>query len=1023
MYAKWEGDSWSITWKDQGNKTYSGSNSASLPASYTYGTGITSLTDGVKSGYRFDGWFDNSSCTGSAVTSISSSATGNKIFYAKWTENPGGTVTLTAGTGGQVSKNGSSWGASTSYTGIKSATPLNIYAQANTGYAFSSWSKTSGSGTITSTSSASTTFTPVANADAALTASFTETMRTITITGGTAASTTAGVVTTGSATAAEPAAGKKFTGWTLGDGVTLSGGAVTDRTINFTASQNSSVTANYADRASVKMYFAKPPVWGASTLYAYAWKSSDANVKNADYPGVALSTTEVINCVTYYTYQYYTEGDGIGGSATGNSAWDRVIFGCGSDDKKTGDLTPSNGHYYYWNSATTGSASAVTDIWYIKGTMNNWGETNPIVLDCANNKGTVNINLTTGTTYEFKVYDVINTYMWSNSTACGQGAGITATMANAETLYNNDENVMKITPNVTGSYTFEVSNTNTTSPKIKVTFPTTYTVTYSVSPSGAAGAITTSPSVSSGGLVLSGTSVTFTHAAANSGYTWYRWENGSGSSLGTGSTYTTTISAATTVVARYTENQYDATVSAGAGGSVSPNGTVAIKQVTGTSLTATANPGYYFTGWTISGGGITPISSSSATQTFKATGTGGTIQANFALCWTVTGSDELNGWTVPGTNVIDHISTSAGVTSGYVDITLLANKDYEMKMYDKGAGSTKYVGYASNMAAGITYTNSGTKYTLNTYPGYNFKFKSAAAGSYRFTRDLTNNKLSITYPTSRKITIGTKTTSAGSASADPGDGGVVTAVDNSDNTITDGDYVADNASVTFTAAANYGYSRRGWYGTAECTGEPLSTAPSYTISNITTDKTVYVLFEEALYNVTVYLDGVTATVKEAGVASHPEIVAVVPTGKVFDRWVTTGSAVVGDRFAATTTITSVGDNQSSVTATFKDLPKIYIDATSATGWTSNDMYVVFYKNGGYFDTNNGTGLSSSYVITPTPCKMTKIDGERIWYYEYDPTTAPFAGNTITCVAFVDHTFAANYGNFTSCTVVYRNDFN
>ncbi len=471
-----------------------------------------------------------------------------------------------------------------------------------------------------------------------------------------------------------------------------------------------------------------------------------------------------------------------------------------------------------------------------------------------------------------------------------------------------------------------------------------------------------------------------------------------------------------------TETTYTVNVASGGNGTVNKTSVTAGKNTSSAAITGTPNAGYYFVNWTKSTNNITIANANSASTTVKATSTG-TVTANFALRWTVTGSDELNGWTVPGTNVIDHISTSEGVTSGYVDITLLANKDYEMKMYDKGAGSTKHVGYASDMAAGITYTNSGTKYTLNTYSGYNFKFKSASAGSYRFTRDLTNNKLSITYPTSRKITIGTKTTSAGSASADPGDGGVVTAVDNSDNTITDGDYVANNASVTFTAAANYGYSRRGWYSTAECTGEPLSTAPSYTISNITTDKTVYVLFEEALYNVTVYLDGVTATVKEAGVASHPEIVAVVPTGKVFDRWVTTGSAVVGDRFAATTTITSVGDNQSSVTATFKDLPKIYIDATSATGWTSNDMYVVFYKNGGYFDTNNGTGLSSSYVITPTPCKMTKIDGERIWYYEYDPTTAPFAGNTITCVAFVDHTFAANYGNFTSCTVVYRNDFN
>lgn len=78
---------YSIAYKDQGNVDYSGSNLASLPTSYNHGTGIATLTDGQKTGYNFVGWYENSSCTGDAVTSISSSATGNKTFYAKWTED------------------------------------------------------------------------------------------------------------------------------------------------------------------------------------------------------------------------------------------------------------------------------------------------------------------------------------------------------------------------------------------------------------------------------------------------------------------------------------------------------------------------------------------------------------------------------------------------------------------------------------------------------------------------------------------------------------------------------------------------------------------------------------------------------------------------------------------------------------------------------------------------------------------------------------------------------------------------
>ena len=103
LYAKWvpNASTYTITYKDEGNVTYTGSNLTSLPNSYVLGTGVT-LVNGVRSGYTFDGWFDNSSCTGTAVTSISSTDTGDKTFYAKWTsqynfviENATDGITLT----------------------------------------------------------------------------------------------------------------------------------------------------------------------------------------------------------------------------------------------------------------------------------------------------------------------------------------------------------------------------------------------------------------------------------------------------------------------------------------------------------------------------------------------------------------------------------------------------------------------------------------------------------------------------------------------------------------------------------------------------------------------------------------------------------------------------------------------------------------------------------------------------------------------------------------------------------------
>ena len=79
--------------------TNDGTINAGNVTSYTYGTGATLPTDVTKSGFTFDGWYDNSGLTGSAVTTISTTATGNKEYWAKWTEDAGGCPTeITGGT-------------------------------------------------------------------------------------------------------------------------------------------------------------------------------------------------------------------------------------------------------------------------------------------------------------------------------------------------------------------------------------------------------------------------------------------------------------------------------------------------------------------------------------------------------------------------------------------------------------------------------------------------------------------------------------------------------------------------------------------------------------------------------------------------------------------------------------------------------------------------------------------------------------------------------------------------------------
>ncbi len=85
FYPYWNPNSYSITYLDGGGSDFSGTHETDYPTTHTYGT-ETSLKSASKPSYRFDGWFDNSDCTGSAITTLGATAyTSNITLYAKWT--------------------------------------------------------------------------------------------------------------------------------------------------------------------------------------------------------------------------------------------------------------------------------------------------------------------------------------------------------------------------------------------------------------------------------------------------------------------------------------------------------------------------------------------------------------------------------------------------------------------------------------------------------------------------------------------------------------------------------------------------------------------------------------------------------------------------------------------------------------------------------------------------------------------------------------------------------------------------
>ena len=85
LKAKWELSTYSVTLQTDGGTIASGKE----VTGYTYGTGavLPTANDMTREGYRFDGWYTDSSFSGSPVTEITGTDTGNKTFYAKWTRN------------------------------------------------------------------------------------------------------------------------------------------------------------------------------------------------------------------------------------------------------------------------------------------------------------------------------------------------------------------------------------------------------------------------------------------------------------------------------------------------------------------------------------------------------------------------------------------------------------------------------------------------------------------------------------------------------------------------------------------------------------------------------------------------------------------------------------------------------------------------------------------------------------------------------------------------------------------------
>jgi len=82
FYAKWTRNTYTITYALDG-----GENAEGNPAEYNVETPTITLLNPTKTGYAFNGWYDNAAFAGEPVTQIAAGSVGDVTLYAKWTIN------------------------------------------------------------------------------------------------------------------------------------------------------------------------------------------------------------------------------------------------------------------------------------------------------------------------------------------------------------------------------------------------------------------------------------------------------------------------------------------------------------------------------------------------------------------------------------------------------------------------------------------------------------------------------------------------------------------------------------------------------------------------------------------------------------------------------------------------------------------------------------------------------------------------------------------------------------------------
>lgn len=1099
------GKPYTITYLDQGGGDFSGAHASGYPTTHSYGT-ATTLKTASKTGYNFVNWFTTSACTGGTnVSSLGATAYEDDItLYAKWTPK---TTTLT------IKANGGAQSDQTPTATYDSNTVTSFTKVTKAGSGLDGYYTTSDGGVmvlnasgapVASASDASYTYTDASGnwkyTDPTLTL-WAHWLSNVTVTYDANGADDGDVpvddneyipdgahnATVLGNTGSLVKAGYTWSGWN-----TLPDGSGASYAASSTISGISSNMTLYAKWVENKETLTPTVDYNGGATPATPYTATSSNTV-----GVATSTTLTTSApnAAHYTFAGWTltnltvtDGDAAtdreikvkvttpgsaiaaeaeynevlttsyelrGGSAFGSlpsNPWENVH----AMTKKTGHSTESVAYY------TASIAST--------------------------NTGEANVD------FQFKIKNGDTWYgiaddgdQWWYTRAISEGGSKT------QTLSSTGKNI-ELRADIAGNYEIKVDYSST--PTITITFPTTYTLTYAIgSIAGNYGSITTSPSTSSGSSVLSGSEITLTAPSAKKGYSWKGWYTNAAGTEGNipdeSRAITVTMNADKTLYACYTEDSYTVTVNASSGGTVSYDGgdagssCSASAGVATESATISAIPdeGYAFVGWTNVDADhhITNYSASwnSTNKGWDLTvnaDAATTITANFEPRFALVGAINADGnptGGMPGWALGDAAAFTYSAGTYTITPTLTSsNTNYAFKIIDRRAESWIWRGYTE--ASNNLPVDNSTTYTLTENGGNNVYFDTRAAGDYTFTvveetiTGVIYPKVKIACPTSYLITSGVKTEYNEGASSDATEtGGTYTAVDNSSNDVKGANkYVAASASVTFTAAANTGYTFDAWYTDAACTTGKNTDNP-LTVSSISANVTRYAKFKEIMVAIdinthgygTISIDdgdpveetnGSTVPWVKVGVhTTHKVSIASEDEGYYFAGWeLSAGSSCVAADKAVNFTISGTAsdeDNRTDVIITglgdpdkctslnfleakFGELEKIHFrnnfdDGTNpATHWSN--VYV-------YFDVSWNAGEKRAVTSADNSSKnlhvlMTDSEYKNRWW-AYVPRY--ITRNNKYKVAFADFDYAENgyklwpgSGSSNHGHAVYRDDY-